>query len=247
MKVVCISFCTGNHSIGNIVNENQPIHPMPFFTKFVELQLAMLQHNARLTNTHPYQSDPISWPFLLRGISFWSDKDKNAARQIYLLGNIWGWWLAGTSVLGYVALMLADTICRKRGFEPIEPAVRKRLIRSGGIFAIGYALHYFPFFLMNRQLFLHHYLPSAIFAYLLVGVMFEFCFVDGILWPTSMDHPRNLPKITILGVLMWFAIVAVQVGFFVWMRHMIYGLSGMTVADWQARQLLQGWDLAFLK
>lgn len=38
---------------------------------------------------------------------------------------------------------------------------------------VGWALHYLPFFLMNRQLFLHHYFPALYFAVLLVCAAFD--------------------------------------------------------------------------
>lgn len=38
---------------------------------------------------------------------------------------------------------------------------------------MAWALHYFPFYLMQRQLFLHHYLPALYFSILLFTVSFE--------------------------------------------------------------------------
>ncbi|KAL0074667.1 hypothetical protein J3Q64DRAFT_1414494 [Phycomyces blakesleeanus] len=38
---------------------------------------------------------------------------------------------------------------------------------------MGWCFHYFPFFLMGRQLFLHHYMPALYFAILLFGVGFD--------------------------------------------------------------------------
>lgn len=38
----------------------------------------------------------------------------------------------------------------------------------------GYFFHYFPFFLMSRQLFLHHYFPALYFAILLSCAVFDF-------------------------------------------------------------------------
>lgn len=43
-----------------------------------------------------------------------------------------------------------------------------------GFLFMGWALHYFPFFLMSRQLFLHHYLPALYFAILLLCAVFDF-------------------------------------------------------------------------
>lgn len=36
-----------------------------------------------------------------------------------------------------------------------------------GFLFIGWSLHYLPFFIMSRQLFLHHYFPALYFAILL--------------------------------------------------------------------------------
>ena len=41
------------------------------------------------------------------------------------------------------------------------------------VLAGGWALHYVPFFLMGRQLFLHHYLPALMFAIALVAVVLD--------------------------------------------------------------------------
>ena len=51
--------------------------------------------------------------------------------------------------------------------------VRDRLWNSTGFFLIVWAVHYFPFYLMGRQLFLHHYLPALYFAILLLCVVFD--------------------------------------------------------------------------
>lgn len=42
-----------------------------------------------------------------------------------------------------------------------------------GFFAIGWGLHYLPFFLMQRQLFLHHYFPALYFGILLSAGIFD--------------------------------------------------------------------------
>lgn len=42
-----------------------------------------------------------------------------------------------------------------------------------GFLFMGWALHYFPFYLMQRQLFLHHYFPALYFAILLSCAVFD--------------------------------------------------------------------------
>lgn len=54
--------------------------------------------------------------------------------------------------------------------------MKNKVTQSGLIFFLGWVLHYAPFFLMDRILFLHHYLPALVFSILLVGVVFGFLF-----------------------------------------------------------------------
>jgi dolichyl-phosphate-mannose-protein mannosyltransferase len=90
---------------------------MNFFRKFFELQLLMLQHNAGLTASHPYASNPINWPFLMKGISFWTGNEDQ--KQIYLIGNIVGWYACVIALSVYVGILGADLLARRRGEQPI--------------------------------------------------------------------------------------------------------------------------------
>ena len=78
----------------------------------------MLSHNAGLTASHPYQSMPIEWPFLAKGISFWTQNDTR--QQIYLLGNPVGMWIAIGSLAVIVGVAGADALSRRRGFYPLN-------------------------------------------------------------------------------------------------------------------------------
>ena len=53
---------------------------------------------------------------------------------------------------------------------------RSRLYNSTGFFFIAWATHYFPFYVMGRQLFLHHYLPAHLASALVTGALVEFVF-----------------------------------------------------------------------
>jgi dolichyl-phosphate-mannose-protein mannosyltransferase len=53
---------------------------------------------------------------------------------------------------------------------------RSRLYNSTGFFFLCWAAHYFPFYLMGRQLFLHHYLPAHLASCLVTGALVEFIF-----------------------------------------------------------------------
>jgi dolichyl-phosphate-mannose-protein mannosyltransferase len=49
-----------------LIMEPRKIKHVPFLKKYFELQRAMFFHNNALTSSHPYASQPIQWPFLLR-------------------------------------------------------------------------------------------------------------------------------------------------------------------------------------
>lgn len=178
--------------------------PLGFFSKFAELQLLMWQHNAGLTASHPYASPPINWPFLLSGISFWTQNEDQ--KQIYLIGNIVGWWMCALALSLYVGILGADLLARRRGIHPIpigkwtsycqaplfdpnpsdQIAVRNRLWNSAGFFGVVWFVHYFPFFLMSRQLFIHHYLPSHLASAMIAGAVLHFLLSETIDYPISI-------------------------------------------------------------
>ena len=101
--------------------DSKPVLKVPrsmfFLRKYAELQLLMLQHNAGLTASHPYASSPINWPFLLSGISFWTEGDSK--KQIYFIGNIIGWWVCSVALSIYIGILGADLLARRRAMDPI--------------------------------------------------------------------------------------------------------------------------------
>ncbi|KAL7322985.1 hypothetical protein PS15p_210952 [Mucor circinelloides] len=150
--------------------EKVTYNKLGFLSKFIELNKVMWDTNKGLTSTHPYDSRPESWPLLRRGINFWS-KDK---LHIYLLGNPLVYWSASTAVLVCIILKSVFMILDKRGIAQKDfGELRKFYDESAGFFLVGWFFHYFPFFLMGRQLFLHHYMPALYFSILLFSVGFD--------------------------------------------------------------------------
>ncbi|KAI9342069.1 Dolichyl-phosphate-mannose-protein mannosyltransferase-domain-containing protein, partial [Zopfochytrium polystomum] len=143
-----------------------------FFSKFMESHKVMWNINQGLTSSHPYDSRPEAWPLLRRGISFWTAKN-NAPGQIYLLGNPLVWYGSFISVFTFIVFYGATVLLRKRRLELITNIYLNQIVNAAVLFSMGWALHYFPFFLLRRQLFLHHYLPALYFAILLMGVVFD--------------------------------------------------------------------------
>ncbi|KAI9141340.1 O-mannosyltransferase [Paraphysoderma sedebokerense] len=218
-----------------------------FLAKFVELQSLMFSHNAGLTKPHPYQSPPKSWPFVIRGISFWQDsKDK----QIYLLGNPVGWWMALVALGVYAVGWVFEVILRRRESGVLDEATCRHLHYSAGFLFISYCLHYLPFFLMGRSLFLHHYLPAAILSFLVFGSVYDFILKT--LFPSLSSPPPNsqMPAsptskdklgATILTAVLIGAVIA---SFFVF-EPMTYGVNGLTKEEVKNRKWIDTWDFQY--
>jgi dolichyl-phosphate-mannose-protein mannosyltransferase len=235
------------------------VKSLPFLRKWFELQKAMFYHNNKLTSSHPYSSHPYQWPFLLRGVSFWTQSETR--QQIYFLGNPAGWWLASSLLAVYVGIIAADQVSLRRGIDALDHRTRSRLYNSTGFFFIAWATHYFPFFLMGRQLFLHHYLPAHVASCLVAGALLEFIFnaepndeeaVYGSkkanLGPKKhvTAHERYAGK-SMTGA--WIAcavVIAVSVAGWYFFLPLTYGYPGLTVEQVLMRKWL-GYDLHFAK
>ncbi|KAF2459716.1 protein O-mannosyl-transferase 1 [Lineolata rhizophorae] len=250
--------------------EERVIKHVPFLKKYFELQRAMFYHNNALTSSHPYASFPISWPFLLRGVSFWTNNDTK--QQIYFLGNPVGWWLASSVLAIFAGIIGADQLALRRGVDALDERTRSRLYNSTGFFFLTWAAHYFPFFIMGRQLFLHHYLPAHLASTLVTGALVEFIFniepqddeLDAAPAPpaagagkkggAAQQAPqRRKPVRERLGsqslVAAWAAtgvIWAVVVWSYLFFAPLTYGQPGLSVQGVNARKWL-AYDLHFAK
>ncbi|KAG9224052.1 hypothetical protein CCMSSC00406_0004332 [Pleurotus cornucopiae] len=231
-----------------VVPPKQP-KSMFFLKKFAELQLLMMQHNAGLTASHPYASGPINWPFLISGISFWTESESQ--KQIYLIGNLIGWWACVVALSSYVGILGADLLARRRDTYPLTDAVRNRLWNSAGFFLLIWGVHYVPFFVMNRQLFIHHYLPSHLASALVAGAVLNFVLSETINYPASIAGPQTRrrpsqyadlgakgPVVVAVFALLMFAM-------FVYIAPLTYGTPGLTGDEVNSKRLLSSWTLHF--
>lgn len=224
--------------------------PLGFIPKYLELQGTMFRENNALTQSHPYASRPISWPFLLQGVLYWDKVDVNA--QVFLVGNVFVWWLciAGVSVFG--GIMGADLLLRRRGIYNIPTVVRQRLLHSTGFFAWAWLCHYLPFFTMSRQLFLHHYLPAHICSVLVFAGVFDFIAgraVNGPLSPPGplLDPERRRPMLRMqVTNRTWIKaafIIACAVAVFIYLLPINIGIDLVTPQAIEARRVFRSWNL----
>ncbi|EGP91622.1 unnamed protein product [Zymoseptoria tritici ST99CH_1A5] len=240
---------------------------MPFLKKYIEVQRAMFYHNNALTSSHPYASQPIQWPFLLRGVSFWTENETK--RQIYFMGNPLGWWFASSVLAIFAGILFADQMSVRRGVDALDRRTRSRLYNSTGFFFLVWGAHYLPFFIMGRQLFLHHYLPAHLASCLVAGAIVEFVFniepqdltrvsstnpiTDGKKDSAAQAAQRAKPireRIAGQSLMATWAASGVLVSILVWsfwyFSPLTYGKPGLTVAQVLARKWLN-YDFHFAK
>ena len=110
----------------------------------IVLSIVMHTGNMHITQFHPSQSRPINWP-LLTGIrvGFFSLGGK---RDVSCMGNVFSYYFA---FLGVILILF--------GFKNPRWMMAMR-------FTIGWAVSYFPFFLIPRSMYLYHYLIPLMFA-----------------------------------------------------------------------------------
>ncbi|OIW30645.1 MIR-domain-containing protein [Coniochaeta ligniaria NRRL 30616] len=200
-----------------------------FLGKFWELQKVMWKTNAGLVESHAWDSRPPSWPILRRGINFWG-KDH---RQIYLMGNPIVWWSATAAVVIYALFKGLAVLRWQRSCNDYANVTFKRFDYEIGSSVLGWALHYFPFFLMERQLFLHHYFPALYFG------IIAFCqFFDFMTARVSAFGVREKPIINRAGAISLLALSAVVFYLF---QPLAYG-NAWTKSECSRVKLFDTWD-----
>jgi dolichyl-phosphate-mannose-protein mannosyltransferase len=138
-----------------LIREERKVKSVPFLKKWFELQRAMFFHNNALTSSHPYASEPFVWPFLLRGVSFWTQNDTR--QQIYFLGNPLGWWLASSLLAVYAGIIAADQLSLRRGVDALDDRkppllIVCQLLTSNRFALTAVQLHWFLFHCLGHAL-----------------------------------------------------------------------------------------------
>ena len=93
-------------------------------------------------------------------------------------------------------------------------------------------MHYLPFFLMNRQPFVHHYLPSHLASALIAGAVLNFVLSETINHPVSLRgakmrvHPRQYSDIGLKGPVIFAVFSLMLFLMFVFIAPLKYGTPG---------------------
>lgn len=102
---------------------------------------------------------------------------KYKGQQIYLMGNPIVWWSSTAALVIYAVVLVINRFLEQRGMWTARRALEASLMGESlqltspaAFFLLQWVLHWVPFFGMNRQLFIHHYLPALYFALLLLAI-----------------------------------------------------------------------------
>ncbi|KAM6337030.1 protein O-mannosyl-transferase 1 isoform 4-T5 [Alca torda] len=143
---------------------------LSFMAKFTELQWKILTLKNEDTE-HKYSSSALDWITMDTNIAYWLHPTSGA--QIHLLGNVVTWASANIAALVYACLSLWYLIRRRRKIYDIPEDAWQLWVSAGGICVGGWAVNYLPFFLMEKTLFLYHYLPALTFQILLIPIILQ--------------------------------------------------------------------------
>ena len=143
----------------------------------------MFYVNSRLGKGSDGGNPPRLWPLNTLTQKFCPDGPRTT-----LVGNPAVWALNLLLLLLFPLFAVARLARRARPPGPLDPVPLGRTTTTGLELLALWGIHYFPFFLMGRTLYLHHYypgtvlarlhcctvpLPAAYFSCLLTGVLVE--------------------------------------------------------------------------
>jgi dolichyl-phosphate-mannose-protein mannosyltransferase len=143
------------------------------------------------------------------------------------------WW-GTTALVGlYIAIKGLAVLRWQRGFRDYDNVAFKRFDYEVGMSILGWAFHYFPFYLMARQLFLHHYLPALYFAILALCQMYDFA--------SYRFNGLGLKKYPAAGQAIAVGFLAISIAVFTVYSPLAYG-NAWTKSQCQTAKLFGSWD-----
>nr|XP_025725345.1 protein O-mannosyl-transferase 2 isoform X3 [Callorhinus ursinus] len=183
LEVTCTPYLKETlNSIWNVEDHINPKLPnisldvlQPTFPEILlESHMVMIRGNNGLKpKDNEFTSKPWHWPINYQGLRFSGINDTDF--RVYLLGNPVVWWLNLLSIALYLLLGSIIAVAMQRGAcLPAEvEGLSQVLLQGGGQLLLGWMLHYFPFFLMGRILYFHHYFPAMLFSSMLTGILWD--------------------------------------------------------------------------
>lgn len=203
-----------------------------FWAKFVELQWKMLSVKQEDTE-HKYSSAPLEWVTMDTNIAYWLHSSTNA--QIHLIGNPVSWGVANVSLLAYQLLAAMYLMRRRRGYQVLPDAAWRQFVLLGCVCVGGWCVNFVPFLLMEKTLFLYHYLPALCFLHMLSPALLEHI----------LTHLVRRPS---LQQAVYVCVLAVMTCVFLTYRALApltYGSPELSANQLQALKWRDSWDILY--
>ncbi|KAI5172857.1 dolichyl-phosphate-mannose-protein mannosyltransferase [Nematocida sp. LUAm3] len=133
-----------------------PVGVKQFFKHLLEINWTMHLVNNSLVDDGASSSGslPYEWIFPKKWLKF--NRWDGSVPRFALIGNPFTWYLGSLNTFILIAYSIAQIFTKNR----------KRRNRRLYMVVGGWLLHYLPFFLISRILYLHHYLSALIFSYI---------------------------------------------------------------------------------
>lgn len=157
------------------IDENYVAPKSNFWSDFMLINFAMASSNNALVPDEDKFDNLASaaweWPTLHVGLRMcgWGPSDV----KYFLIGNPFNTWLSSVAVLILTYLILHYTIKYQRQTLDWTEEEYWKFIVAGVYPLIGWFLHYFPFVIMGRVTYVHHYVPALYFAIFVFGYLVE--------------------------------------------------------------------------
>lgn len=193
----------------------------PSDSNFWQLQAQTYDYHQRVggIEAHPYCSRWYTWPLMLRPVAYFyetmqvgttsptlgsalPDPTKTLIYDVHAMGNPILWWFSSAAVLLF-ALLLAQQCWQ--WLNPYRPAAR--LLTSPlyqwtiAYLLMNWAANFLPWIRVTRCLFLYHYMPSLVFAVLLLTLLVDRWLQSPLPWQRMAAIATLL--MVLLGFVFW--------------------------------------------
>lgn len=144
-----------------------------FFQKFVEIHRKIMYLAAKYDIPKVYSSNPLTWPFMLRGVELSSHNFEN----VYFIGNAVMWFSTTLFIFIFAAGFAYELIAWQLG----KPIFQNTYVINFHIqvveYLLGFAIYMAPFILLGGNHFIYEYLPAYYFGALALGHGLDSLFV----------------------------------------------------------------------
>jgi dolichyl-phosphate-mannose-protein mannosyltransferase len=171
------------------------------------------------------ESQPYHWPFMLRGLRMcgWGDSEI----KYYLLGSPLIWWGSTVSLFLLPLTIMFYHIRSKRGYFDFTQENWDDYLFASKVGLLGWFLHYIPFYIMGRVMYVHHYFPALYFAMISFVVLLD-------------QLQKRLPKL--VGTSLMIITAIAFIASFLFFADFAFGMEG-PANQWANRQWLSQWNI----